>query len=89
MSEWIDKLRTALGDRRHAYRMTFRGPLAEVVLKDMARFCRAHRTTYMIDRDASLVAQGRREAWLRIAEHLNLSEDRLWELYAGTPPSES
>lgn len=83
MSEWIDKLRVALGERRHAYRMTFKGPLADVVLKDLARFCRAHQSTFHDDPRAHAVAEGRREVWLRLSHHLQLSEDELWELYAG------
>lgn len=82
---WLDALRQALGDRRHAYRQTFKGPLAEVVLRDLARFCRAHRSTFHADPRAHAVAEGRREVWLRIAHHLNLSPDELWSLYSGLP----
>lgn len=88
LQEWIDRLRIALGERRHAYRMTFKGPLAEVVLKDLARFCRAHESTFMADERAHALAEGRREVWLRIANHLNLSPDQLWTLYSGRPPQE-
>jgi hypothetical protein len=32
---------------------------------------------------------GRREVWLRIASHLNLTEEQLWELYGSkTLPKE-
>ncbi len=79
----IDKLRMALGDRRHVYRETFKGPYAEVVLKDLARFCRAHESTFMPDDRAHALAEGRREVWLRIQNHLNLSPDELWALYSG------
>ena len=85
MIEWLDKLRVALGDRRHAYRATFKGPLAEVVLKDLSRFCRAHESTFHADPRAHAVAEGRREVWLRIQNHLQLSPDQLWELYSGRP----
>lgn len=84
-SEWIDKLRVALFDRRHAYRTTFKGPLADAVLRDLARFCRAHTTTFHADPRAHAVAEGRREVWLRIANHLQLTEAQLWELYSGLP----
>ena len=84
-SELLDKLRIALGDRRHAYRTTFKGPLADVVLKDLARFCRAHESTFHADARAHAVAEGRREVWLRIQNHLQLSPDQLWELYSGRP----
>ena len=68
LDEWLDKLRIALGERRYAYRKTFDGPLAEVVLKDLARFCRAHESTFHADPRAHAVAEGRREVWLRIAD---------------------
>ena len=85
LTDWLDKVRVALGNRRHAYRMTFKGPLAEVVLKDLARFCRAHKSTYHDDARAHAVAEGRREVWLRLQNHLQLSPDELWELYSGLP----
>jgi hypothetical protein len=85
MSEWLDKLRIALGDRRYAYQTTFKGPLAEVVLKDLARFCRAHESTFHVDPRAHAMAEGRREVWLRLQNHLNLTTDELWELYSGMP----
>ena len=83
--EWIDRLRTALRERRYAYRQTFTGPLAETVLKDLTRFCRAHESTFHTDARAHAVAEGRREVWLRIQNHLNLSPEQLWSLYSGMP----
>ena len=88
IKDWLDKLRVALGDRRYAYRKTFDGPLAEVVLKDLARFCRAHKSTFHEDPRAHAVAEGRREVWLRVAYHLNLTPDQLWALYSGLPEGE-
>ena len=88
VKDWLDKLRVALGDRRYAYRKTFDGPLAEVVLKDLARFCRAHKSTFHEDPRAHAVAEGRREVWLRVAYHLNLTPDQLWALYSGLPEGE-
>jgi len=81
--EWLEKLRRLLDGRRHAYLQVFNGPLAEVVLKDLAWFCRAHETTFHEDARAHAVAEGRREVWLRIAKHLNLSPKKLWEFYQG------
>lgn len=78
-------MRRALGERRYAYRQTFNGPLAEVVLKDLARFCRAHESTFADDPRAHALAEGRREVWLRIQNHLELSPDQLWTLYTGRP----
>lgn len=81
-------MRVALGDRRHAYRTTFKGPVAEVVLQDLAKFCRAHQSTFHADPRAHAVAEGRREVFLRIAHHLKLTDEQLWALYSGLPTKE-
>lgn len=88
MKEWLEKLRIALGARRHAYRTTFKGPYADVVLKDIARFCRAHETTLNANEKLQDAFEGRRQVWLRIQEHLQLTPDQLWELYSGRPTKE-
>lgn len=85
MSEWLDKVKQRLFERRYAYQQTFKGPLAEVVLKDLSRFCRAHESTFHADARAHAVAEGRREVWLRLQNHLRLTPDQLWELYSGRP----
>jgi len=82
---FLDRLRDALMSRRTQYITTFRGPVAEHVLKDLARFCRAHESTAHIDTHAAARLDGRREVWLRIQNHLNLSPDQLWALYSGRP----
>lgn len=79
----IEKLRIALHERRHAYQKVFAGPLGEKVLKDLARFCRAHETTGHVDPRMAAVLDGRREVWLRIQQHLQLSPQQLWSLYSG------
>lgn len=84
---WIDKLRQALGARRYAYRATFKGPLADTVLMDLARFCRAHQSTFLPDARAHAVLEGRREVFLRIQNHLKLTDEQLWELYSGASSS--
>lgn len=83
MTGSIEKLRSVLFTRRHDYRVTFNGPRAENVLRDLARFCRAHETTVHSDRDAMLVLEGRREVWLRVQHHLELTPEQLWSLYSG------
>lgn len=84
---WIDKLRQTLGARRYAYRATFKGPHAEIVLMDLARFCRAHQSTFLPDARAHAVLEGRREVFLRIQNHLKLTDEQLWELYSGASSS--
>ena len=88
LAEFTEKLRLALMRRRHVYRLTFNQPAAHEVLKDLARFCRAHESTFNADPRLHALAEGRREVWLRIANHLNLTPDQLWELYSGRPKGE-
>lgn len=84
-NDLLDKLRRFFSRRRHAYQATFRGQYAHIVLEDLAQFCRAHKTTFQPDERAHALAEGRREVWLRIQEHLRLSPDDLWALYTGQP----
>lgn len=79
----IEQAKRWLFRRRYAYQTTFRGPLADEVLRDLARFCRANQSTFHDDARAHALAEGRREVWLRIANHLNLPPDRLWAIYDG------
>lgn len=72
--------------RAHAYQVTFTGPLAEEVLADLARFCRATESTFHLDPRAHAVAEGRREVWLRICHHLHLDEHQLWKRYGNGVP---
>lgn len=75
--------------RSRAYRLTFGQPAGQEVLIDLANFCRAAETCVVaprgqpLDRDRSLVLEGRREVWLRITEHLRLNQEQLFALYAG------
>jgi hypothetical protein len=79
----LDKARRFLGERRYAYRTTFKGPVAEIVLKDLATFCHAQASTFHPNDRAHVLAEGHREVWLRISAHLNLSEAECWKLFDG------
>ena len=84
-----EELRSAfnyLSGRRVAYINTFAGPVGRKVLADLARFCRANQTCFDPDPRIHGVMEGRREVWLRIQSHLNLSDEELWKL---TNPSRS
>lgn len=81
MSSLIEQARDFLFRRRTAYVKTFLNPFGDEVLRDLAKFCRAHATTFHADPRLHAAAEGRREVFLRIAHHLNLSEDELWRLY--------
>lgn len=79
----IDRARSLLMTRRHNYVLTFGSPTGKTVLRDLAKFCRAHESTFHQDERAHAMAEGRREVWLRIQHHLQLSPDELWDLYDG------
>ena len=79
----FEKARQFVLGRQYAYKKTFEGPLAEEVLKDLARFCRANTSTFHEDARLHAVAEGRREVWLRVQNHLNLSPADLWKLASG------
>jgi hypothetical protein len=69
---------------RTAYRAAFTHPAGEMVLADLAKFCRAAETCVIPgDHDRTLILEGRRECFLRITDHLNLSSEQLYALYAG------
>jgi hypothetical protein len=72
-----------LRQRKRAYQLTFGSPAGQVVLEDLAKFCRANETCFHADPRLHAVAEGRREVWLRIQQHLNLTADQLAQLYAG------
>lgn len=54
---------------------------AQVVLKDLAEFCRAHKTTFLPDPRAHAVLEGRREVWLKIQEYLQLTPEQIYQLH--------
>jgi plasmid maintenance system antidote protein VapI len=71
--------------RRRAFKrvLNLQDPDVQLILADLAKFCRAHASTTSVAGDrASAVLDGRREVWLRIQHHLNLSEEELWTLYS-------
>lgn len=88
----IDPLRRArefLLHRAGAYRRAFslESRDAQWVLADLAKFCRAHATTFHADARLQAQLEGRREVWLRLQHHLQLTDDQLWLLYGGRNPA--
>ena len=69
--------------RRAQYHRTFikTGVDGHAVLEDLAKFCRAHDSTFDPNPTISDRLDGRREVWLRIQQHLQLSDSQLWQLY--------
>lgn len=73
-----------LKSRQRAYIETFDNPIGKKVLKDLAKFCRANESTFHPDHAVSDRLDGRREVWLRIQQHLNLTDEELFALYGPT-----
>lgn len=69
--------------RKIDYQLAFKSPAGQAVLIDLARFCRADDTCFHEDPRLHAVLEGRREVWLRIQKHLNLTTDQLYAVYAG------
>lgn len=68
--------------RMQSYRSSIGAPAGRLALADLADFCRANSSTFHPDPHIAARLDGRREVWLRIQQHLNLSPDQLMELYA-------
>lgn len=75
------KAQQFLSGRRTDYVQTFNTPHGEKVLDDLAKFCRAHESTFHADPRVHAALEGRREVWLRIQQHLNLNDETLWRIY--------
>ncbi len=73
-----------LTTRKRNYQTTFAGVGGQAVLADLARFCRADETTFDTDPRVSALLEGRREVWLRITKHLNLTPDELVQYFNPT-----
>lgn len=73
--------RDFVDERQQAYRQAFSGPRGELALEDLAKFCRAFESTFHPDPRVSAQLDGRREVFLRIASHLELSREQLWRMF--------
>ena len=80
----LEKIKAAFVDNARAWRMALhpdRGAAAQAVLRDLAAFCRAHRSTAHSDPHVAARLDGRREVWLYVQERLRLDDETLWQLY--------
>lgn len=75
------KAKQLLESRTQCYRRIFESEDGEYLLRDLAKFCRAHDSTFHENERAASRLDGRREVWLRIQHHLKLTEQEIWELY--------
>jgi hypothetical protein len=71
--------------RKRAYCLAFGSPSGIAVMDDLTPFCRGAATCFHADARIHAALEGRREVWLRIQEHLNLTPEQLFERYAKRP----
>jgi hypothetical protein len=72
--------------RQSAYRKTFENPEGRKVLADLRRFCRATVPTADVNNvQATYLLEGRREVWLRIMAHLQLTDEDVYKLLEELP----
>lgn len=88
----MEKLLARILKRKYAYRRLFLGEDGlngdgQIVLADLAKFCKATASTAVVspvsrqvDPIASALAEGRREVWLRIMAHLHIDEKVVFNL---------
>ena len=81
--------------RRAAYKMArdaqfeLAQPATQNMLIDLADFCRASESCVALDANGkvdverSLILEGRREVWLRMQNHFNLTTKQLYRLSTG------
>lgn len=77
-----EELKAIFTDRQRAYRLTFNTDAGKAVLADLSVFCRGRETCVVPGaRDLTYVLEGRRETYLRIRDHLDLTVEELIEQY--------
>ena len=79
----LEILRDFVTGRKRAYCRVFDMESRDVqmVVGDLARFCRANESTHHPDPYVAARLDGRREAWLRIQQNLNLDAEALLRPY--------
>jgi hypothetical protein len=88
LSEQVSRTLDFLRGRKQSY-LSFKAAAGVPFLRDLANFCRANETCVVKDKDgridekATLLLEGRREVWLRIQQHFNLTSQQLLALYSG------
>lgn len=81
----LEKTKVFLFNRQKAYQECFKpSELTKIVIADLEKFCRANESTFHVDPRAHALAEGRREVYLRIRKHLDLTSEELVNYYVQT-----
>lgn len=84
ITERLARIIDYIRPRKRAYQLAFGSPAGQDVLRDLAVFCRANDSAAVPGDDArTYILVGRREVFLRIQQHLNLSSEQLALLFSG------
>lgn len=88
LKELETEAQNALFHRQRMYQQVFTrdekgnfSPVAQELLEDLAEFCHAHTSTFDRDPRTQAFNEGKRDVWLRFERHLQMSSQKLWELY--------
>jgi hypothetical protein len=80
----LETVLSYLRRRKVNYKLAFGSPAGQAVLRDLGPFCRATESAAVPgDRDKTYILIGRREVWLRIQQHLNLTDAQLLSIFGG------
>lgn len=87
-----DLTASIISTRQQSYQAVFKGVAepwqVELVMLDLANFCRAYRPTFNADSPKRQdLLEGRREVFLRIMDHTHLSHDALFAKYTSAYPT--
>jgi hypothetical protein len=90
ISERVQQLQDYFSRLRTSYIRVFptQNPDVQTVLADLARFCRANEPAFHEDPRKHALLEGRREVFLRISKHLNLTDEQLWAIHKLNIPKE-
>lgn len=71
-----------LDQKRRAYQAAFNNPMGAEVLNDLHNFCRINKKSFEMGMGQLELAYaaGLRDVYLRIQNHLNLTDDDIWQL---------
>jgi hypothetical protein len=80
---FVERATAIMTERKRAYQLAFHGPAGEAILIDLTSFCRGRETCVVPgDRDSTMVLEGRREVYLRIRDHLDMTVEELVNRYS-------
>jgi hypothetical protein len=82
----FSKMKPIIFRRKTSYQKTFNNPEGRKVLADLRRFCRATQPSADVNNvQATYLLEGRREVWLRIMSHLQLTDEDVYNLIEDYP----